>query len=366
MDTPPEPPFVSMAAAISPARRMSLGRMVFQLVGFALCLGLLGFVVYRAFTRPESAEQLERLRDAHWWQVAVLLVCSFATVVIGGLVFAVVLRPQRHLRTINVVAINGVVSVISYLPFKLGLAFRIGWHIRRDGISPFTMFAWLAATALLILASIAPPLAASLWRGKIDALWIATGLLGMVIVGSVVVLSARAFAGQRGLKRIADMVAVLRIGFLNRLVASPRFGVLQSGTAMLASAPTVAKVLVLRTLDLAAQATRLYVAAQVCGVPLDPSQAVLAGSTYFFLQAVAPTGVAGVREGGTVGLMTALGVPDLTVVVLTASLAEVIANVVMAAAGGLWLRWAGASGKGVAVREGAASAVGAGASPKPH
>jgi len=334
-----EPQSVPAVLSALRPRRQSPLRIAGQIIGFIVCLSILVFVVYRAFTRPESAAQLERLAAASWWQVAALLACSFATVTLGGLGFAAVLRPVQRLRRTDAVAVNGVVSVISYLPFKIGLAFRIYWHHRHDRVPLLVIAAWFAATAALILTALAPPLLASLWRGTIDALWFVTSAVGMLLAGALIVIIARALAGERGLQRIRRAAGVLRIAFLDRVLTSARFRHLHGGTAMLGSPATVAQMLLLRTLDVASQAVRLYIAAQVCGVALEPSQAVLAGSTYFFLQAATPTGVAGVREGGTIGVMAALGVPDLTVVVLTASLAEVVANVVMAAAGGAWLRW---------------------------
>ncbi|MGQ0628644.1 MAG: hypothetical protein ACT4PL_11160 [Phycisphaerales bacterium] len=332
----------TVEGAGQPRRRGA--RRVLQGGAFLACLLIMAWVVHRAMTSPGSAEQLERLRSVSAGSAAVLLICSLATIVIGGLFFRATLSAHTRLPRTNVVALNGVISLLSYLPFKAGLAFRVYWHHRRDGVPLLTIAAWFAASAGVILAGLAPPLCASVWRGQVDGWWWAVSIGGTALSGVLIVVCSRVFAGEGGIARLAGWARAARLSPLARVVEGGHFRRLHAGFMMLAAPAAVAEALALRTLDVGAQATRLYVAAGVCGVTLTPGQAVLAGTLYFFFQATSPGGVAGAREGGTVAVMAWMGIPnlpDLSVVVLTASLAEVAMNVACAGAGALWLARSG-------------------------
>jgi hypothetical protein len=67
-------------------------------------------------------------------------------------------------------------------------------------------------------------------------------------------------------------------------------------------------------------------------------QCVVADSTYYFIQAAAPTGALGAREGGTVAAVAAMAGKQLPVVVLTVSAAETTANLLCAAVALLYLK----------------------------
>src|SRR5262245_60699123 len=131
--TTAEPPEPVSARSIATGWRRSFVRRAVQLVVFCACVGVLVWLVHHALTDPGNRPQLERLSAAAPGDVAVLVACSLVTTIVGGLVFRAVLTPERRLRRVDCVAVNGVVSVISYLPFKVGLAFRVWWHHSRDG-----------------------------------------------------------------------------------------------------------------------------------------------------------------------------------------------------------------------------------------
>lgn len=321
----------------TPAPRSPLAR-VLQVVGFFVGLGLLAACAYLAMRNPEHRAQLARLADAPWPNLLGLLALSAATVSVAGLTFAAVLRPVRRISRLDCVAVNSVCSTLSYLPFKMSLVFRVLYHHRRDGLPIMVIGGWIAATALVIMAALGPVVLASLWRGQVDGPWWAAATGGILLAGSALLVVARFLASERGWATLERLAAATRLGLVRRAVASRWFSNLHQGVHMLASPRAVSEALALRALDLAIHSARFYLAAVTIGVDLSPGQAVLAGAVYFFLQGAAPTGVAGVREAGTVGALGLLQSENLLVVVLAVSAAEGAVNLLMGAAGAAWLR----------------------------
>jgi hypothetical protein len=251
-----------------------------------------------------------------------MLALSGLTIANTGLVFRALFAPIRPLSRLDLVAVNSVCSLLSYIPFKASLAYRVYTHHRRDRIDLITIGAWLAATAAVMLATLAVPVAASWWRARIDALW------WLAAVGGTALAALALVALGRAVRRVAPAQPGTPT-ILSRLLC---------GAAMLASPRAVFSAVTLRALDLAVTAARFALAAAICGVALPLDQAVLAAATYFFFQATAPAGVAGVREGGTAALMNFLGRDDLAVVILTVSIAEGAMNIAMGVTGWAWLR----------------------------
>lgn len=327
----------SAAEANAPESR-SAWRGIVQVAGFLLGLGALGACAYFAFSSPTYVAQMQRLIHAPWWQLGLLLLLSAGTIAAAGLVFESVLRPVRRLRMLDCIAVNSVCSALSYLPFKMSLVFRVLYHRRADGIPLLEIGAWLAATAGIILVSLAGPLAAGAFRQRLDAVWWVIAIGGLVMGGIVTVVAARWLAGPAGLSRISRLTAMARIGVLNRFVAGERFAQLHRGTAMLADPTSVARTLLIRAVDVGIHSARFYVAAMAVGLDLPLDQAVLAGATFFFLQAAAPTGVAGVREAGTAGVLGLAHQGDLLVIVLAVAAAEATMNLLMGLCGAVYLR----------------------------
>ncbi len=339
MTATPDPSSATPAAPPPPARPRTLARTLIQAGGFLIGLGVLAGCAYLAFSNPEHRAKLARLAEAPWWLIAALLACSTGTIVVPGLVFRSVIRPVRRLRTLDAIAVNGVCSALSYLPFKMSLVFRVLYHRRVDAIPLAEIGGWLAATAGIILVSLAPPAGASLLRGSMDAWWWFIALGGLALGGVVTVLAARWLASDAGWDALAALAKATRLKVAQRFVAGERFEQMHRGVVMLADARTVTRTLGLRVIDMAIQAARFYLAAMAVGVAMSPGQAVVAGVMFFFLQAAAPTGVAGVREGGTAAVLGLLHLPEgVLVVVLTVAAAEAVMNVVMGVAGAAYLR----------------------------
>ncbi len=340
MTNAPDPPadFDPSPTSFPPPSGRRGWAIALQLLGFLVGMGLLGACAYLALSNPKYREQIARLAEAPWPNLLGLLALSAATIAISGLTFAAILRPVRKLSRLDCVAVNGVCSMLSYLPFKMSLVFRVYFHHRRDGLAVMVISGWIGATGLAILAGLGPVLLASLWRGKVDALWWMVAIGGMFVAGGTLVLVARFLSSPRGWRLLLLAAEGTRLRFARRAVESRWFANLHQGVHMLASPRAVGEALVLRTADITIQAARFYLAARTIDVALTPEQAVLAGVVYFFLQGTAPTGVAGAREAGTASVLALMQGENLVVVVLAVSAAEGTMNLVMGAAGAIWIR----------------------------
>ena len=106
----------------------------------------------------------------------------------------------------------------------------------------------------------------------------------------------------------------------------------------------------LRLADLAVNAARFAAAAAIVGHPLAWDQAILAAIAYYMLGIIAPTGMLGAREAGTVWFVGAVGLgtvagqsaqeaaASLTVLTLFITGTESVVLLAGAAGGVAWLR----------------------------
>lgn len=308
-----------------------------QITGFAIGLALLWWAVRSAFASPEQRAQLERMLHLPWWQVGVLVGLSALTVVLDGLVFRAVLWPVHRLRRRDVAAVNGVCSALSYLPFKMGLLFRVFYHRTRDGLGVLVIGSWVLATGAVLLAGVVPVVAAGLLVPA-GVGWWAVAIGGVLVLAAGGHLLARVLAGERAHALATRMAAGSRVRWAQRFLASAAFARVWAGVHMLADGPAFVRAMVLRVLILAAQGARFWLAAHWLGVELSPEAALLAGSAYNLLQAIAPTGVGGLREWGTSGALATLGGGGMMAVVLAVTATEAATNLVLGVGGGAYLR----------------------------
>lgn len=317
----------------APPERRAL-RAVLQLAGFGAGLLLLVWCV-RIALRPENREQLERLAEARWWETGAMLGLSALTLCLNGLLFWLALTPVRRLRIVDVVAVNFIAHLMSFLPFKLGLFFRVLFHNRRDHVKVLTIGAWFTAAGLFILPAVVPVLAASVWRPSIDVWWWAAVIAGSAVLVVATLVSGRLFAAGGGwswIEGIAHRVAVTPLGKLTRGRVLPRA---HEGLVILSSPSAAIGSLLLRHADLCVHVARFVVAAHIVGAGLTVEQAVLAGIAYFLVGLFVPTGLLGLRE---VGVFAVLGSAEFAVVVLMITAAEAATAIFGAAAAALWLR----------------------------
>jgi hypothetical protein len=83
---------------------------------------------------------------------------------------------------------------------------------------------------------------------------------------------------------------------------------------------------------------RFTIAAAAVGAAMTIDQCVVADSVYYSIQAAAPTGALGAREGGTVAAVATMAGKQLPVVVLAVSAAETTANLLCAGIALLYLK----------------------------
>ena len=153
----------------------------------------------------------------------------------------------------------------------------------------------------------------------------------------------------RVIEWFAGTLADPKPGVIASVVRSETVSKLSDAVVMLADWRVLASAMGLRVLDLGVQGLRFYCASEAAhragivenAMPVE--QCIVAGGLYFTLQAIAPTGVTGVREGGTVGVMKLfpgfLSDGSFAAVVLVVSATEAIANVAWGGLCGLWLWW---------------------------
>ena len=331
-------------AARTPGRRALMGAV--QIAGFLGGVGLLVWVVMAALS-PENRELLRRLGDATPGQVGLLLLCSLATLALNGGIFWVTLWPEKRVRHLDIQATNAIATLLSYLPFKIGLIFRIVIHNRRDGVPLLTIGAWYLAISALIVTNLGPPVGASLWRGEVDTLWWVTSIGGAVAVTGAMALVCVPLSGEKGLARIHRWLDPIPLRPLHALMRTDAFARLHAGFGMLAHPWATLWATLMRLADIGAQTARFVVAAQVLGIELGWEAALLLASTYFMIGMISPFGMIGTREGGTLGLGALLGVElasgqgggdPLALIVLFVSATESLVYFAGAGFGVIWLR----------------------------
>jgi len=285
-------------------RRWSPGTLAVQLVGLAIGIGLLVWA-FSLSARPENRRSIEAMQNAPASEVGLLVGLTLVSLVLNGLMFWVTLRPLKTLNPINVVLVNSIATFFSVLPFKLSLVARVLIHHRRDGVSFKALLAWVAAMGALGLAVLLPLVGATLWRGRLDGLWWAASLAGLLACNGLGVL----------LGYQARRVKLLR---------TLSFG----ADAIVRHVPAVIGHGVFRLADVGALAARFMAAAAIADVAMPIDQAVLLASVYFVLSVITPAGTLGFREMGVaaLGLSQGLGAEQVALVALVVTGAEVVTS----------------------------------------
>ena len=151
-----------------PTHSRRFARIAVQLVGFSVGMALLVWAV-RLALNEDNRGQFQRLAEAPPLHVIGLIGLSIATIVLNGMIFHRTLVPVRRLRTLDVVAVNAIATLLNYLPFKLSIISRVLIHNRRDGLPLGQIAGWLAAVGVGGVISFGPVAVVGLWRGTIDA-----------------------------------------------------------------------------------------------------------------------------------------------------------------------------------------------------
>jgi hypothetical protein len=341
MNSTPSDPSTSDAPPVR-AARAGIGKLLLQVGGFCLCMGLLWWCVHTAM-QPENEEKLRKLLEADKLEVATLLLLQATTVFLNGSTFWMVLRPVHKLKFLDMQAVNATASFMSYAPGKVSLLYRLLVHTRRDGLSLLTIGAWMGAFAVILFSGLIPLVAIAAWRKHLDATFIGACIVSVVVAFFAITGTARLLGGDAGLSRIRAACDRLPIRLPARVVASGPFIKLHAAFDMLASRPVVGVGLLVRFIDLFAQAARFMLAGHILGTPVQMDTAVMAACTYYMIGLTSPSGSLGAREGATTGLASLLAVPGMeggqfAPIALTVSVTEFIVFLSSGLAGVLWIR----------------------------
>jgi hypothetical protein len=343
MNTPDSPTPATQTPQLAQDKpRAGIGRILIQLLGFGVCIGLLWWCVQTALN-PANRDKLSRLADAPIQDVVLLFALSAASVLLNGSMFWLVLRPAKRIKFWDVQAVNGTASFLSYAPAKLSILYRILVHTRRDGVPLLTMGAWLAAMSVIVVAAMAPMIGLAEWRQKADAVFYVGCIVSILVLFTIIVLSARAFSGVKGLARIQSIFGAVPWKFFQRIPHLAAFQKLHAGFDMLASPSAVGGSLTIRVVDLLVQAFRFIVAAKILGETLHLDTAVMSACTFYLIGVTSPAGSLGAREGATTQMASWMKIPGLDTgefapIALTVSATEFVIFLTAAVLGILWIQ----------------------------
>lgn len=304
-----------MHDSIETTARFTPGKIAFQLVGFAISIALLVWVIRRA-TSEENAENLERLREARIGPVLGLLALTAASVTLNGLIFWATARPIRRLRVIDVICVNSIATFLSILPFKLGFLSRAVIHRRRDQMRIVDLASWFISVSLLGLSVFVPLGVISLWRGELDGVWWAASSVSILGVLVAAVVLGRLSEDRPWLARMS-------LGSW-RVVKHP--GTVVTSTAF-------------RLMDVAALGGRFLVAGAIIGLPITFTQAGMHGTVFYLVSVASPAGVLGFRETASERLgLAADAAEQFALAALLVTFTEILVSGAMALAGAIYLR----------------------------
>lgn len=109
-------------------------RIVRGLAGFTglLLLAAAGYAVWRH--REALADSFASLRDPPAWALLTLPLATLASIAIGALILKRLFWRRPDLRFTDLLALNAAATLFNLLPLKAGLAGRIAWQRRYQGV----------------------------------------------------------------------------------------------------------------------------------------------------------------------------------------------------------------------------------------
>lgn len=312
-----------------------------QGLGFALGLGMLAWCIWLVAKDQARIDQVKKLAQSPG-TLAVLLALSTGVSLCTGMMFRAMAAPVAKLPVLDVLAVNAVATLLGNLPFKLSIVARGYLHRTRNGMPVPLILAWMGASLCVMAIGVLPPLVATFALKRIDATWWITVVAGTVLLAACGI----AFARVTGTERFWGWVSAQGERFpgsLGKLTRWSGYDQFRRGPEMLGSVPAVAQGVAWRSASMGLGVWRFAVAAAAVGATMTAGQCVVADSAYFMIQATAPTGALGAREGGTVAVVASLAGESLPVVVLAVTAAETVANLLCAGAGLMYLKMTRAS-----------------------
>lgn len=249
-----------------------------QLVGFAGGAALIAWCAWIAFTKADWSV----LETADRGLVTLIAACSLVSMLCNGAIFWLAGRPLAPMGAFEMQGVNSCASVLNYAPVRLGAIVRIGYAVRISGMKVGAMAAWFTFIGAGV-AGIAILGAASAWL-------VPGGLLPTILAWIAAVSISMAM-----LKHLAHRVSWSRIRSLRATIDDPAS---LWGTGAF------------RMLDQVAWTGRMWAAASLIGLSLEPTQAILL-ATVAILVSLNPLGRFGYREAAVAWLASTLATGEL-------------------------------------------------------
>ena len=247
-------------------------KLLTQLVGFVIGLGLLAWCIHSAIKGGggKEGEGWDRIRHADPLLVMGLMGCTLASLLVNGGIFWLVIWPVRKLKLLDMQLLNVVTSILNYAPIRAGLIARVAYNVRVDRLSLLTIGGWFAAIGFTMMLTMGAVVMATVLHRHFD--WIWCGLVaGQLIVGAVLTRS------------ILGLEIVQRIG--------------KGMDRMLSDGRALWGAIGLRLVDIAAYAGRMACAVAIMGLPLSTSDVLLLAICAIAVS-LNPLGRVGYREAG--------------------------------------------------------------------
>jgi len=313
---------VSDAVPSDTPKQPSRLKIAIQVAGFLVGCALVVWCAQRALA--DGGAGLEKLRNADRSLVAILLLSTLGSIVCSGLTFWALVRPIRPIGLVETQSVNLMASLFNYAPVRLGLFLRCVFHWRVDRMSGTEIGAWIAGVAIVTLGTLASAIAAGLVQipaGRselsLDWMWFATYAVCIIGGGALTIFVCRSPVLHKFLK---------------------------GGERALNDPRALASGLVFRSIDVAMWTLRMWAAAKIVGVSLNPAQAALLAGVAV-LGAGNPLGRIGWREWlvtVTAPLVLGESADEKTLATLTSQLAllesagEAILTIPLGVLGSIW------------------------------
>lgn len=257
---------------------LSKGKMVVQVAGFLVGLGLVAWVIHGAIAAandPTRAGLLESLRAA--WSarpglVVGIVVTTLASMVIDGALFWLVLLPVRRLGFMEIQWLTYAAALSNLFPVRLGVPVRYAYHMRANRLSFWQCTAWFVAVTLVILSALGAVVVATALDGHPDARW------GLIVLA---------------------VLALVGLGLRWSVTLGPVRTRLHGWERMLTTQRTYWAGALLRVLEVLLWIVRMWCAAEILELGLDFATVTILGVAAIAVM-LNPLGRVGFREATTV------------------------------------------------------------------
>ncbi len=249
---------------------LSPGKLVLQLLGFAVGVALLVWIIHGAIEQGKGEEinAWDHLRGADPLLVIAMLACTLISAVINGSTFWITVRPMKRLRFWDLQCLNLVGNMLNYAPVRLGAIARVLYHMHVDRMGLLQIGGWFAFIGYMLALGAGSCLLATIIHDSVDWIWGAL-VLGQMILGGL----------------------ILRVVVGNQLITRHGRGI----DRIIADGRAVWGAIGLRLLDLSAYTGRMAIALAILQIELPVSHIVVL-AIVALASSLIPFGRLGFRE----------------------------------------------------------------------